>query len=143
MDGLESASAERVCVMITAMDSTMLPPALLRSGRIELWLHTRLPDEQARETILREKLSALPPPVSAANTKILARSSHGLSGADLKSVIEEGKLLYAHAVTNGKESAPVENFFIRAIETCLNNRRSYGRKRPSTFGAGIFGFPTV
>jgi ATP-dependent 26S proteasome regulatory subunit len=38
MDGLESASSERVCVVITAMDATTLPPALLRSGRVELWL---------------------------------------------------------------------------------------------------------
>ena len=38
LDGLESASAERVCVMMTAMDVGHLPPALIRSGRIELWL---------------------------------------------------------------------------------------------------------
>ncbi len=38
LDGLESASAERVCVMMTAMDPGSLPPALLRSGRVELWL---------------------------------------------------------------------------------------------------------
>jgi len=43
MDGLESASCERVCVMMTAMDTASLPPALLRSGRVELWLCTRLP----------------------------------------------------------------------------------------------------
>jgi SpoVK/Ycf46/Vps4 family AAA+-type ATPase len=41
MDGLESARAGQVCVMITAMDTVSLPPALLRSGRVELRLHTR------------------------------------------------------------------------------------------------------
>ena len=48
LDGLESASAGRVCVMMTAMEVGHLPPALLRSGRIELWLEMRLPDEAAR-----------------------------------------------------------------------------------------------
>src|SRR5262249_42484907 len=48
LDGLESASNERVCVMLTAMHPASLPAALLRSGRVELWLETRLPDENAR-----------------------------------------------------------------------------------------------
>ncbi|HTU44653.1 MAG TPA: ATP-binding protein [Bryobacteraceae bacterium] len=141
MDGLESASCERVCVMMTAMDTSALPAALLRSGRVELWLHTRLPDQQARETILRERLSALPSPISGADVTMLARRSHGLSGADLKSVVEEGKLLYAHAVTTGKEAREVESFFVRAIGTCLANRRSYGKRIASAFGGGRYGFP--
>jgi ABC-type phosphate/phosphonate transport system ATPase subunit len=57
LDGLESASAERVCVIIAAMEAHSLPPAILRSGRIELWLETRLPDAEARAAILSEKLS--------------------------------------------------------------------------------------
>jgi len=32
LDGLKSASAERVCVMITAMSASSLPAAMLRSG---------------------------------------------------------------------------------------------------------------
>jgi SpoVK/Ycf46/Vps4 family AAA+-type ATPase len=36
MDGLESASAERICVMMTAMNVSSLPAAMLRSGRVEL-----------------------------------------------------------------------------------------------------------
>jgi transitional endoplasmic reticulum ATPase len=57
LDGLESASADRVCVMMTAMDAASLPPALVRSGRIELWLETRLPDAAARRTIVVDCLS--------------------------------------------------------------------------------------
>ena len=55
LDGIESASAGRVCLMMTAMDVGSLPPALVRSGRIELWLETRLPDEGARIEILRDR----------------------------------------------------------------------------------------
>src|SRR5207248_6172716 len=51
LDGLESASAARVCVIMTAMNVSSLPPALVRSGRIELWLETKLPDVEARAAI--------------------------------------------------------------------------------------------
>ena len=81
--------------------------------------------------------------MSGADVKILARGSSGLSGADLKSVVEEGKLLYAHAVASGKASTPVESFFVRAIETCRSNRRSYCKKRAPAFGVSTYAFPTV
>ena len=141
MDGLESAFAERVCVMITAMDTTALPPALLRSGRIELWLYTRVPDLHAREAIWREKLGTLGPPLCRADVEILAHASGSLSGADLKSVIEEGKLLYARALTTGAATLPIENFFLRAIATCKSNRRSYGKRIPR-LGTSTYGFPS-
>src|SRR5205823_3439397 len=59
LDGLESASAGRVCVMLTAMEVGHVPPALLRSGRVELWLEMRLPDEAARTAILSKHLASL------------------------------------------------------------------------------------
>src|SRR5438874_2045136 len=62
LDGLESTSAGRVCVMLTAMDVGNLPPALIRSGRVELWLETRLPDERAREAIMAKHLAQFPAP---------------------------------------------------------------------------------
>lgn len=57
LDGLEGASAERICVIMTAMEPSNLPAAVLRSGRVELWLEMRLPDEEARFAILCSKLS--------------------------------------------------------------------------------------
>ncbi len=127
MDGLESASAGRVCLAITAMDATTLPPALLRSGRVELWLSTRLPDARARETILRERLGALPSAFPAANVEMLACNRHAWP--------------YAHAVATGGELAPLERFFLRAIETRLANQRSYGRWRALPFGGKNYRFP--
>lgn len=129
LDGLESASSGRVCVMLTSMDAGALPPALLRSGRVELWLKTRLPDEPSRAIILRDKLCALPPPVNLADVPLLARASNGLSGADLKSIVEEGKLLYAHALVSGKSINSPEDYFLRAIHTCRDNRRGCGKTR--------------
>src|SRR6266436_2142919 len=95
LDGLESESAGRVCVMMTAMDVGSLPPAMVRSGRIELWLETRLPDEEARAVILRDRLRKLPGAIGAVDPERLAAQSDGLTGADLKRVVEDGKTLFA------------------------------------------------
>ncbi len=127
LDGLESTSAERVCVMMTAMNAGSLPAAILRSGRIELWLEMRLPDEQARAEILRRRFEGLPQPVAGTDVDALASASRGLTGADLKAVVEDGKLLFAHDRARGRVPRPVEEYFLDAIETVRENRRNYSR----------------
>jgi transitional endoplasmic reticulum ATPase len=131
LDGLESASSGRVCVMITAMAPADLPAAILRSGRIELWLETRLPDKPARAEIFREKLASLPPPLCAADVEILATASRGSSGADLKAIIEDGKLQFAHNRTTGEPLRRAEEYFLDAIATLHRNRRKYQTRRPA------------
>src|SRR5438270_13820970 len=84
LDGIESAANQQVCVMMTAMNPGSLPAAMLRSGRVELWLETRLPDAGAREEILRDRLEGLPVPLAGADTGRLAAAAHCLTGADLK-----------------------------------------------------------
>ena len=133
LDGLESASGERVCVIITAMDAHSLPAAILRSGRIELWLDTRLPDADARAAILRGRLSQAPPPLAAANIGAIADASHGLTGADLRAVVEDAKLLFAHDKATGAAARPVEEYFLEAIATVRANWRKYARRRPERF----------
>src|SRR6185295_469963 len=121
LDGLESASAERVCVIMTVMDVSSLPQAILRSGRVELWLETRLPDAEARAAIVRERLLLLPPPIGGADVAIVASASRGLTGADLKSVVEDGKLMFAHDKANEKPLRQPEDYFLEAIETVRSN----------------------
>ena len=141
LDGLHSASSQRVCVMLTAMDVSSLPAALVRSGRIELWLETRLPDAAAREEIFREGLAGLPEPFPRADLRRLALASQGLTGADLKAVIEDGKLLFAHDRASGSALRSVDEYLIEAIETVKSNRQNYGKKRlRSTGGVVRFGF---
>ena len=131
LDGLESASAERVCVMMTAVNVSSLPAAMLRSGRVELWLETRLPDASAREAILRDRLAGLPGPVSAADTGLLASATRGLTGADLCAIVEDGKLMFAHDKARGRPLRAVEDYFLEAVETVRANRRNYARRKPS------------
>ncbi|HTR35883.1 MAG TPA: AAA family ATPase [Bryobacteraceae bacterium] len=141
LDGLESASVGRVCVMLTAMDVSSLPAALVRSGRIELWLETKLPDERAREVILSEKIAKLPEPLALANARIIAHATRGFTGADLKAVVEDGKLLFAHDYAQGLLLRPMEDYFLQAIRTIRKNRRSYARRKPSQVGEGVkYGF---
>ena len=143
LDGLESASAERVCVMMTAMEASNLPAAVLRSGRVELWLETRLPDEHARAVILGAKISKLPQPLGTADTTSVAQASHGLTGADLGSVVEDGKLLFAHDRALGRELRSPEDYFLDAIATIRSNRRTYARRKSSRMPqATTMGLPT-
>jgi SpoVK/Ycf46/Vps4 family AAA+-type ATPase len=140
LDGLESASSERVCVMMTSMNPRALPPALLRSGRVELWLNTRLPDEPARAIILRDKLCGLPPPMNLTDISRLAQETKGLSGADLKSIVEEGKLLYAQAIVQRQAIESPEEYFLRAIQCCRDNQRNYGKSNSKSGEVTRFGF---
>jgi len=133
LDGLESASAGRVCVMMTAMQANSLPAAILRSGRIEVWLETRLPDEASRSAILCGCLEDLPEPLASADVTKLAQSTRGLTGADLKAVVEDAKLLFAHAVSTGGVATSAEQYFLSAVETIRKNRRSYAKKRRADF----------
>jgi SpoVK/Ycf46/Vps4 family AAA+-type ATPase len=125
LDGLESTSAGRICLMMTAMDVGNLPPALVRSGRIELWLETRLPTADARAAILSDHCADLPPAIGAVDIQRLAAASEGLSGADLKRVVEDGKLLFAFERDRKARTQPATEYFLRAIETVRKNKEQY------------------
>ncbi len=125
IDGLESESAGRVCVMMTAMDVANLPPALVRSGRVELWLEMRLPDPQARTEILSTYLAQLPEKLREADVPQLISATEGFTGADLKRMVEDGKAIYAYDKARGTEPKPMTDYFLRAVETVKENKQHY------------------
>jgi transitional endoplasmic reticulum ATPase len=125
LDGLESESAGRVCVMMTAMDVGALPAALVRSGRVELWLETRLPDLDARRSILRDLTSSLPEVFRDLDLERLAVETEGLTGADVKRVVEDGKVLYAFDRSKKLPLRPVTDYFTSAIATVVANKQRY------------------
>jgi transitional endoplasmic reticulum ATPase len=127
LDGLESTSAGRICLMMTAMDVGNLPPALVRSGRIELWLETTLPDEAARLAILTDRCRGLPAAFGTVDVAKLAAASEQLSGADLKRVVEDGKLLFAFERTKSARTQPATTYFLRAIDTVRRNKEQYAQ----------------
>ncbi len=138
LDGLESGSSGRVCVMLTAMHPGSLPQALLRSGRVELWLETALPDAAARVAILKDRLAGLPAPIGEPDTALIASASQGLTGADLKNVVDDAKLQFAHDRMTGKDSVSADDYFLQAIDTVRANRRRYTRRRTTATAVGFY-----
>jgi transitional endoplasmic reticulum ATPase len=125
LDGLESESAGQVCVMLTAMDVGHLPPALIRSGRIELWLEMRLPDETARLAILEQLIRPLGPPFNAIEVKRVVDVTAGFTGADLKRLMDDGKNLYAFDRVRKLPLRPVTDYFLTAVATVKDNKVRY------------------
>jgi SpoVK/Ycf46/Vps4 family AAA+-type ATPase len=125
LDGLESESVGRVCVIMTAMDIGNLPPALVRSGRIELWLELRLPDANARAAILSSQLGPLPLGLADADLARLVEATEGFTGADLKRLIEDSKTLYAYDKVQGIALQLATEYHLRAVETVRTNKQRY------------------
>jgi transitional endoplasmic reticulum ATPase len=125
LDGLESASAGEVCVMMTAMDVSKLPAALVRSGRIELWLETRLPDDAARSAILLALLKDLPAPFDDIDLRTVAEATEGFTGADLKRLVEDAKTLYAYEKLRERECYDGSYYLLKAIEKVRANKVQY------------------
>jgi ATP-dependent 26S proteasome regulatory subunit len=125
IDGLESESAGRVCVMMTAMDVAHLPPALVRSGRVELWLEMKLPNAQARNEIISELLKNVPEEVRHVDVPTLVTAAEGFTGADLKAMIEDGKAIYAYDTAQNAKLQPTTEYFMRAIEAVKQNKQHY------------------
>jgi cell division protease FtsH len=92
MDGFD----ERHEVMILAATNRpdVLDPALLRPGRFDREVTVNLPDRQGREGILRIHTRGLPL-AHDVDVSLLARSTTGLSGADLANLVNEAALIAA------------------------------------------------
>jgi ATP-dependent 26S proteasome regulatory subunit len=110
---------------MTAMDVGHLPPALIRSGRIELWLEMRLPDEAARTAILEQLIARLGPPFNALEIDRLVDATADFTGADLKRLLDDGKNLYAFDRARKQPLRPVSDYFLMAVETVRDNKNKY------------------
>jgi transitional endoplasmic reticulum ATPase len=125
LDGLESESASRVCVMMTAMNVRQLPAALVRSGRVELWLEMKLPDAEARSQILSKHFPALPEELRPAEVAPLLAATEGFSGADLKRTVEDAKAICAYDKAQHVVLRPPLEYFLRAVEAVKENKARY------------------
>lgn len=125
LDGLENESASRVCVMMTAMNVGQLPAALVRSGRVELWLEMKLPDAAARREILTQYLPALPPALHLADLDPLLKATEGFTGADLKRTIEDAKAICAYDKAQSLALRAPIDYFLSAVEAVNENKARY------------------
>jgi len=92
MDGFETDT--RVIVMAATNRPDVLDPALLRPGRFDRRVVIDLPDMKEREAILQIHARGKPLAKDVDFGKI-ARSTAGLSGADLRNIVNESAILAA------------------------------------------------
>jgi cell division protease FtsH len=97
MDGF--SSREGIIVLAATNQPDLLDKALLRPGRFDRRVVVNLPDKTGREAILKVHTRRVPlaPDVSLAD---LAAVTPGLSGADLKNLVNEAALLAARRARN-------------------------------------------
>ncbi len=125
LDGLESEGTARVCVMMTAMNLNHLPPALVRSGRVELWLEMKLPDADARKKILQNHMRALPPSLADCEIARVLEVTDGFTGADIKRVVDDAKGLFAFDRSLKAAHRKSTEFFVEAASGVRENKIRY------------------
>ncbi|MBI5624847.1 MAG: AAA family ATPase [Elusimicrobia bacterium] len=79
-----------VFVAATANSVTMLPPELLRKGRLDEIFFVDLPSEEDRRTILSIHIKKRGRDPDAFDLEALSRASAGFSGAELEQAVVEG-----------------------------------------------------
>jgi transitional endoplasmic reticulum ATPase len=124
LDGLESETANNVCVMMTAMDVRHIPDAVLRSGRVEVWLQTKLPDHGIRARILKRYLNEEKhlPDVNIIDFDRLASATEGFTQADLRRVAGDAKSLYASDLVKGREPVTAVDYVLNAVDAVIEVR---------------------
>ena len=130
-----------VFLVCTSNRPDLLDEAFLRSGRIEYHLEVPLPDLEARVEIFKVHLSNVKAPLGEdVDAEELARLTEGLTGADIKSIVESAvrKWFYAHVSGSGGVSGPSENslkvgreYFIEAVEEVKRSILTKGGWRES------------
>jgi cell division protease FtsH len=97
MDGF--SSREGIIVLAATNQPDILDKALLRPGRFDRRVVVNLPDRNGREAILKvhTRLVPLAPDVSLVE---IAAATPGLSGADLRNLVNEAALLAARREQN-------------------------------------------
>ncbi len=109
MDGF--SSKEGVIVLAATNQPDVLDQALLRPGRFDRRVVVNLPDRHGREAILKVHTRAVPMD-KGVNLHEVASATPGLSGADLRNLVNEAALLAARR----DRSAVNHSDFLDALE---------------------------
>jgi cell division protease FtsH len=109
MDGF--SSKEGVIVLAATNQPDVLDKALLRPGRFDRRVVVNLPDKVGREAILKVHTRSVPLAESV-DLRELAASTPGLSGADLRNLVNEAALLAARR----EQDEVAQKDFLDALE---------------------------
>jgi cell division protease FtsH len=122
MDGF--SSKEGVIVLAATNQPDVLDKALLRPGRFDRRVVVNLPDKVGREAILKVHTRSVPL-AQGVDLGELAASTPGLSGADLKNLVNEAALLAARR----EQEEVAQKDFLDALEKIV-----LGPERPLLVG---------
>jgi cell division protease FtsH len=112
MDGF--SSREGVIVLAATNQPDALDKALLRAGRFDRRVVVHLPDKTGREAIFKVHTRKVPLAKDVDLAEI-AEATTGLSGADIKNLVNEAALL---AARRGQDSVCMKDFF-EALEKII------------------------
>ncbi len=104
MDGFEAN--EGVIIIAATNRPDVLDPAILRPGRFDRRVVVPLPDVRGREEIFRVHTPNVPLSEDV-DLSILARSTPGMSGADIENLVNEAALI---AAREGKDQVSMYDF---------------------------------
>jgi SpoVK/Ycf46/Vps4 family AAA+-type ATPase len=116
LDGLISENINNVCVMMTAMNVSDLPAALLRSGRLDVWLEVKVPDAATRREILLHYSRNLPEQYRDFDKEVLAEACEGFTPADLRRLMGDAAALLAYDIFRNKEPESFGHYLASAID---------------------------
>merc|ERR1712031_109346 len=117
LDGITShadSSRSDVVVMLTGQDVKWMADMLLRSGRIELWLKTNLPNPSQKRDILKKYIREDPSALKllgkngdVPDVRGAAQCSDRFCCADLRRIVGDAKILAAWDHKKQKEDAKI------------------------------------
>jgi ATP-dependent 26S proteasome regulatory subunit len=102
-----------------------LPPALVRSGRVELWLEMKVPDAAARARILEMHTAKLPSELESLDRARIVELTEGFTGADVKRLVEDAKGFYAFDKVRKVAMRAATDYFIEAANGVRENKQRY------------------
>lgn len=107
LDGMSSESQSHVCVVMTAMDVADMPPAMVRSGRVEVWLEMTLPDPEKRKNLIRYFASDMEAELKGADWGRLAAATDEFTPADIRGLVGDAR---AHVGYDRRLSSTAKSF---------------------------------
>ena len=125
MDGFNQRA--NVIVIAATNRPDVLDPALLRPGRFDRRVILDLPDVMGRAAILKVHLEGKPV-LPDVDVEVLARQTHGFSGADLANLVNEAAILAARQNKEGISLEDMEESIDRVIAGPARKSRRVSEK---------------
>jgi len=129
LDGFESR--DDVGIVAATNRPDILDPALLRPGRFDRFIEVPLPNEEGRKEILKIHTANMSL-ADGVDINLIARMTHGASGADLKAICTEAGMF---AIREEREEVTM-NDFLNAVDkiTGIEKEEDFRREAGVMFG---------